>query len=250
MNSLLGKYGFRTTLRIWATASIIISSPLIYFLRPRLPISAVSQPARHGLGFMRSTTFWLLLAGLTIESSGYFIPGIYLPSFARSLGLSTAIGTLLVSLVNASAVVSTIGMGMMIDRFHVTTVIMLSSVGAAVSVFLFWGLSGALPMLCLFSIFYGFFAGGFVSTMAGVVKLVKEGDENTDAGSVLGVLSVGRGIGAVVSGLSSEPLLSGSPWKGEAGLGYGSGYGGLIVFTGVTATLGSVGFMGKRLGWM
>lgn len=154
------------------------------------------------------------------------------------------------SLVNASAVVSTIGMGMMIDRFHVTTVIMLSSVGAAVSVFLFWGLSGALPMLCLFSIFYGFFAGGFVSTMAGVVKLVKEGDENTDAGSVLGVLSVGRGIGAVVSGLSSEPLLSGSPWKGEAGLGYGSGYGGLIVFTGVTATLGSVGFMGKRLGWM
>ncbi|TVY13247.1 hypothetical protein LARI1_G007910 [Lachnellula arida] len=131
---------------------------------------------------------------------------------------------------DGTGLVSTIGIGMMIDRFHVTAVILLNSVGAAC----------ILRVLCW----------GVVSTMAGVVKLERQGDENTDVGSLLGVLSVGRGIGAVVSGLSSEALLSGSPWKGEAGLGYGSGYGSLIVFTGVTATLGSVGFMGRRLGWM
>jgi len=248
MNALLEKYGFRTALRIWAVALVIISSPLIYFLRPRLPISTVSHSPRHGLGFLRTSTFWVLTIGLTAESLGYFIPGIYLPSFASSMGFSPAIGTMLVALVNASGVVSTIGMGMMIDRFHVTTVILLSSVGAAVSVFLFWGLSGALPLLCVFSIFYGFFAGGFVSTNAGVIKLVKQRDENADVGTLLGVISAGRGIGAVVSGPLSEALLRGKPWKAD--LGYGSEYGSLIVFTGITATVGGVGFVGRRLGWV
>ena len=250
LNFLLEKYGFRTTLRIWTIAVTFISFPLIYFLRPRLPISTVSQPARYGFRFLRTSTFWLLQIGLIIESLGYFIPSIYLPTLARSLGLSTSTGTLLVALINGAAVFSTITMGMLIDRFHVTTVILLSTVGAAISVFLFWGLSTALPLLCIFSILYGFFAGGFVSTNAGVIKLVKQRDESADVGMLIGLLSAGRGIGAVLSGPLSEALLNERPWQGKAGLGYGSGYGGLIVFTGVTAVLGSVSFFGKRLGWM
>lgn len=190
------------------------------------------------------------MTGLIGESLGYFIPGIYLPTFARSLGLSPAIGTLLVALVNASGVVSTIGMGMLVDRFHVTTVALLCSVGASISVFLFWGLSGALPLLCVFSLCYGFFAGGFVSTIAGVVKLVKQGDEETDVGLLLGVISAARGIGAVVSGPLSEVLVRGRPWEGDVELGYGSAYGSLIVFTGVTATMGGVGFVGRKMGWV
>ena len=250
MNYLLGTYGFRTTLRVWAVALILLSSPLIYFLRPRLPISAVSQPARVGLSFLKTSAFWFLQVGLIFESMGYFIPSIYLPTFARSLGLSPAIGTLLVALVNAAGVFSTIMMGMLIDRFHVTTVILISTVGAAISVFLFWGLSTALPLLCVFSVLYGFFAGGFVSTNAGVLKVVKQRDERADMGTLIGLLSAGRGIGAVLSGPLSEALLNERPWQGKAGLAYGSGYGGLIVFTGVTAAVGGVSFLGKRLGWM
>jgi hypothetical protein len=79
---------------------------------------------------------------------------------------------------------------------------------------------------------------------------MKHRDESADIGSLLGVISAGRGVGAVVSGPLSEALLSGKPWQGDAGLGYGSGYGGLIVFTGVTATVGGVGFLGRRLGWV
>ena len=250
LNFLLEDYGFRTTLRTWTIAVTFISYPLIYFLRPRLPISPVSRPSRYGFRFLRTSTFWLLQIGLIIESLGYFIPSIYLPTFARSVGLSTSTGTLLVALINGAAVFSTIIMGMLIDRFHVTTVILLSTVGAAISIFLFWGLSTALPLLCIFSVLYGFFAGGFVSTNAGIIKLVKQRDESADVGMLIGLLSAGRGIGAVLSGPLSEALLNERPWQGKAGLGYGSGYGGLIVFTGVTAVLGSVSFLGKRLGWM
>lgn len=141
-------------------------------------------------------------------------------------------------------------MGMLIDRFHVTTVILLSTIGASMSVFLFWGFSTALPLLCVFSILYGFFAGGLVSTIAGMIKVVKQRDEYADVGTLLGLLSAGRGIGAVISGPLSESLLKGRPWEGQAGEAYGSGFGSLIVFTGVTATVGGVSFIGKRLGWV
>jgi MFS family permease len=188
--------------------------------------------------------------GLTMESLGYFIPSIYLPTFARSLGYSPSIGTLLVALVNAASVPSTILLGMLIDRFHVTTVVIISTVGAVLSVFLFWGFSDALPLLIVFSILYGLFAGGFVTTISGIVKAVKGLDETTDVGTLLGILSAGRGIGAVASGPLSEALLSSRPWQGKASLAYGTGYGGLIVFTGITAAVGGVSFLGKKLGWM
>jgi hypothetical protein len=47
---LLSTYGFRTTLRVLAIASILLSGPLIYFLRPRL--SGLSfLKISHVLGF-------------------------------------------------------------------------------------------------------------------------------------------------------------------------------------------------------
>jgi cyanate permease len=146
MNFLLERYGFQTALRVWAVALMILSLPLIYFLQPRLPTSSVSHRPRHGLGFLRSSTFWLLQIGLIMESLGYFIPSIYLPTFAPSLGLSSSIGTVLIALVNAASVLSTIMMGMLIDRFHVTTVILLSTVGVTISVFSLLGLRGRAPL--------------------------------------------------------------------------------------------------------
>jgi MFS family permease len=252
LNFLLSSYGSRTTLRVWAVTLLILSSPLIYFLRPRIPVSTGQRRdrTRQGLDFLTTSTFWFLISGFIMSSLGYFIPSIYLPTFARSLGLSPSIGTLLVALINASAVFSTISMGWLIDRFHVTTVILLSTIGASISVFLLWGLSTALPLLCVFAVVYGFFAGGLVSTVAGMIKVVKERDEGADVGILLGLLSAGRGVGAVVSGPLSERLLRGRPWEGSAGDAYGSGFGTLIVFTGVTATVGGVSFLGRRLGWV
>jgi MFS family permease len=112
----------------------VISSSLIYFLRSRIPPTEVLQPARYGLSFLWTRTFSLLQMGLIMESLGYSIPGIYIPAFARSLGLSSSIGTLLVvALVNAASVPSIIILAMLIDRFHVTTVIIISTVGAVLS---------------------------------------------------------------------------------------------------------------------
>ena len=89
-----------------------------------------------------------------------------------------------------------------------------------------------------------------MSTNAGIIPWVKQQDQSADVGMMIGITSAGRGIGSIVSGPLSEALLRGRIWEGKAGLGYGSGYGSLIVFTGVTAAVGGISFLGKRLGWV
>lgn len=79
---------------------------------------------------------------------------------------------------------------------------------------------------------------------------MKKADDRAEAGLIFGLLAAGRGIGSVVSGPLSEALLSERPWAGDAILGYGTGYGALIVFTGVSAMLGGMGWVGRRVGWV
>jgi hypothetical protein len=47
------------------------------------------------------------------------------------------------------------------------------SLGATVSVFLLWGLAASTPVLCIFSLMYGLFAGGFSAGFPGITKAVK-----------------------------------------------------------------------------
>lgn len=58
-------------------------------------------------------------------------------------------------------------------------------------------------------------------------------------GILMGLFSAGRGIGAVVSGPVSEVLLKRGGWEGGVA-GYGGLYGGVIVWTGVSALAGLV----------
>ncbi|EED16199.1 hypothetical protein TSTA_013050 [Talaromyces stipitatus ATCC 10500] len=82
-------------------------------------------------------------------------------------------------------------MGILCDKFDITDVILLSSLISAVSVLLFWGLCpihGAV-LLALFSITYGFFAGGFSSTWSGVLNEVKRANPGLETGLVLNLFA-------------------------------------------------------------
>lgn len=178
------------------------------------------------------------------------LPNIWLPTYARSLGLSAVAGTVTVALFNATSVFGTVIMGSLTDKMHVTSVIFIASMGATFSVLVVWGLSASLPLLCLFSVIYGLTAGGFSSTWTGVIREVRKNDERADLGLVFSLLGAGRGIGSVMSGVLSEALIRDQAWKGEAELGYGTGFGPLIVFTGISALLGGTSWLGRRVGWL
>ena len=256
---LLSKYGFRTTLRLWSVLLFVLTIPLIYFIKPRLPPSANGHMRRVNLGFVKRSPFLLYQAANIIEGVGFFLPGIYLPTYARTyLGASPFEAALTVLALNVASVGGTVAMGSLTDRMEATTCILISTIGTAIGTFLLWGFASNLALLYVFSIVYGVFAGSYTSTWPGIMKQVttnpeESGNEPTfqfDPIMVFGLLAAGRGVGNVVSGPVSEMLINGLPWQGQAAAGYGSGYGPLIAFTGVSAIIGGGSFVWKRLGWL
>lgn len=238
---MLNSFGPKTTLRAWSVILMLLGGPLLYFVRPRLPISRTSRTRPFDFKFLRDSAFIVYQTGNILEAIGYFLPTIYLPSFARSLGASGIQSSLTVILFNLASVFGCIIMGSLVDRYHATTCIFGSTAGSTIAVFCIWGLADSLALLYLFCIMYGLFAGSFSSTWPAIVIEIKKRSAFADASIVFGFLSTGRGIGNIASGPLSEALLKGSSWQGLAAKAYGSGFGPLIVFTGISALLGGLG---------
>ena len=258
MSSLLEHFGARTTLLSWAVALIIFTTPLLFFLKPRIPLSdrsgGVGTRRPLSWGFLKHSTFWMLEVGNVIQSFGYLLPTTYLSSYAHGIGLSPIIGTTLIALFSLASIPGALILGYLNDRITPTTTILISSLGSALSTFLFWGLAGSgtsgLGLLVGFVLAYGFFAGGFSSTYPGVFREVKQGERGSavevDPGLVMGLLLGGRGLGFVVGGPVSAGLLRNTgAFTGK--LGYNNEYGPVIVATGVTAFLGGWGWMWKMM---
>ncbi|CDM35745.1 hypothetical protein DTO013E5_10156 [Penicillium roqueforti] len=251
MEQLLGKYGFRLTLRGFAVALFILTAPLVYFVKPRVPIADnLPSPPPPNFRFMFTSTFALFEFCNTIEALGFFLPSIYLPTYVRMLGASTSLQALTVILFNLASVVGCVLMGAIIDKLDVTLCILVSTVGSSIGVFLIWGFSMSLAPLFLFSIVYGLFAGSYTSTWPGIMREIVRNQPSAESSMVFACLAAGRGVGNLVSGPLSAALIKGMPWEGDAGYGYGSGYGSLIAFTGVTGVVGGGSYVAKRMKWL
>ncbi|KAH6874352.1 major facilitator superfamily domain-containing protein [Thelonectria olida] len=260
---LLEQYGFRVTLRIWAVALFVLTAPLVYFIKPRVQASVSVRPYTYQqLGFVFDRSFILYQLASIVESLGYFLPSIHLPAYARSnLGTGSFLSALTVMLINVSTVVGTLILGVLTDKLHPTTCIMISTVGAALGTFFCWGFATNLVTLYVFCIIYGLFAGSYVATWQGIIRQISSapmsrtpssghGGNAFDPAMILAFLTAGRGIGNISSGPLSELLTKGVSLDGRVMRSWGSGYGTLIAFTGITAVIGGTSFIWKRLGWI
>ena len=100
--------------------------------------------------------------------------------------------TATVSLLNVMGVLGCIMVGLVIDRVHVTTVLLVMALGSLLSVFCLWGFANNAQILLCFSALYGFFAGPFTTTYTGVVREVRSHDNSAETGLIMGLLAVGR----------------------------------------------------------
>lgn len=141
-------------------------------------------------------------------------------------------------------------MGFLSDRYHITICILISTVGTVISVFFIWGFPITLPLLHIFSIAYGLFAGGFSSTWSGVAHEIQLANPSADATVIFPFMETVRGIGNVASGPLSEALLKADRWQGQAWGAYGSGYGTLVVCTGASALMAGICVVARQLKWM
>ena len=140
----------------------------------------------------------------------------------------------------------------MIDYIHVTYIILSIAIEATSSVLICWGLFMSLPLICIFALAFGIFGGGFSTSWTGSIKEVQQDDPAAEMGMVFGLLAFGRGIGAVTCGPISGALFNQMHALGVAevrgfGNGYGSGYGPLIVSTGISAFCGGLSYFGRAV---
>lgn len=258
LRGLLDRYGFRTTLKIW-TAIAAGTSILAIFLVPTHPLSISSSSYRTRKipwQFLKHQTFYIYSVAIILQSAGYGIPQTYLNTYAHEVTLlSQTSATLLLTLFNIPGIVASSFFGYLSDnkRFPLsaTTVTAISAVSSALSAFLLWGLTsqGSMALLVMFSITFGFFAGGYSATWGGVInELEREAahrNEAIDTGMLYGLLNGARGIGYVSGGLVGVPLLKAGSTSAVGSFGYGTTYGPLIIFTGLSSVFGGWGLLWK-----
>jgi MFS family permease len=241
MSGLLDKYEAKKTLQGWAVILVVLTAPLLFYLKPRIPISTAHTQRPLSWSFLKKSGFWMLQIGNIIQASGYLLPPTYLASYANDLKLPSIFGAVLIAVVSLANVPGSMFSGFLGDHYPAATVILISSIGSSMAVFLLWGLAAQKALLVLFAALYGFFGGGFSSAYSAIVKEMKRADEGVENGVVMGLLLGGRGVGFMAAGPMSAALLQGG--SQDPKFGFDSKYGRVIIFTGATALFGSFGWM-------
>ncbi|KAK7983179.1 hypothetical protein PG989_010581 [Apiospora arundinis] len=254
LRALIDTYGFRTTLMVW-TAIVGGTSVVAICLIPTHPskLAAVHETTRARRipwSFLRHRSIYFYSVAIIFQSSGYGIPQTYLSTYARDIILlSQTSGTLMLALFNVPGIISSSFFGWLSDNKRVAlsaqTVSAIPPITCAAATFLFWGLTtpGGLGLLVVFSVTFGFFSGGYSATWGGMLKQLEresaERNEAVDPGMLYGLLNGVRGIGYASGGFAGVGLLNvAETVTANPRFGYGTAYGPIILFTGITSLLG------------
>ncbi|KAF8172024.1 major facilitator superfamily domain-containing protein [Mycena galopus ATCC 62051] len=210
---LISKYGSSKTLRILGIAIGVLLFALLPFVKGRLPQTRVRihGPAPRGApgarDWMKNKSFWVFLAVNTLQGFAYFVPIVYLPTFASDLNISTSNSAVTVAMLNGASVVGRLSMGYLSDRFNPWILALVTLFTTSVATFILWGvLSHSFAGLLTFGIAYGSIAGGWSSLWTGFVRPLANDDPATST-MLYGYLLLSRGIGNIVSTPISAKLL-------------------------------------------
>lgn len=251
LRALLDRYDFRIALRVWTIIVAVTCIPAIFMVSTHPSSVGVESPRSRPIPwhFLRHKTIYIYSIAIALQSSGYGITQTYLNTYAHEVTLlSQASATLLLTIFNLPGIIASSFFGYLSDNRRLSlaasTVTSIPAVGSSLAAFLFWGLTspGSMALLVLFSITFGFFAGGYSGTWGSVLNELEreaaESNEAVDMGMIYGLLNGARGIGYVSGGLAGVPLLKAGSGVTLGRFGYGTAYGPLIVFTGLSSVLG------------
>ncbi|OHW96435.1 MFS monocarboxylate transporter [Colletotrichum incanum] len=227
LESLLSKYGYQTTLQATAVAQFIILLPMIPLLKGRLPASRRGVLRKGDFNFFRQPLFYCFALTNFLEALGYYIC------------FSGTLGALVLAANNLATICGQLALGYITD--HVNNVLILvfaSSFVAAAASFTIWGYATSLAQLLSFSLLFGLATGGFPCLWNKFGSALLE-----DPGPVYSFMAFGKGVGNVLTGPISTPLVRGSV---ESGYGIGR-FAPLILYTGSMMLCSSLGVFGWPL---
>lgn len=209
LQALLTRYGYQTTLRATAVTLILLTGPLIPFLKGRLPSAEQNERTGTSWAFLRAPSFWIYSLANILQGLVYFFPALYLPSYASSLKLSDRSGALLLALMSICQVGGQFCFGLLSDRMtSIDTLACLSTVISGIACLTLWRIASSLSRLILFAMVYGFFAAGFTALWARMSTTITV--DPMAAPIVFSLLNFGKGIGNVFAGPIGAALVGSS----------------------------------------
>ncbi|PLB37621.1 MFS general substrate transporter [Aspergillus candidus] len=231
IQTLLDKYGHKTTLRASAVGMAILTAPLIPLFRGRLPPSDSAIIARSHWGFLKRPLFWVYASATLVQGIGFFFPSVFLPTFAASLSLSSRNGALLIAVMSIAQVVGQFAFGYLSDlNLSVSVLAIVCCFAAAAAALIFWGMATSMVFLVLFSLLYGFFAFGFSTMRVAMGRAISNDPSTVFATYTIFVFL--QGVGNILVSPVSAALISGPAVKGRFGAGR---YDGVVLLTGVSS---------------
>lgn len=232
---MLKAFGHRTTLRAIAVAMFVLTGPLIPLMRSRLPPSQASTITRTDWSFASKPLFFVYCTANITQGLGFFFPSLFLPSYATSIGLSARQGAMLLALMSFAQMLGQWTFGILSDEVGLNSLIVLSTMIAAVASFTSWGLAHDLAPLVVFALLFGFFAYGFCSMRARMGTAVSE--EPTAALATFSIFVCCQGLGNVLAGPISVGLLHGAVRRDGYGI---MRYKAMVIFTGACMMLSAL----------
>ncbi|KAF8192295.1 major facilitator superfamily domain-containing protein [Mycena galopus ATCC 62051] len=216
VRQLLEVVGFAWTLRIIGFILILTLGLANMCVARRLP---PIKPAGRIFNWsvFRNSAFSVYCAAQFVLSFGAFIVLIYISSSAISAGMSRNFAFYLVAIINASACVGRLLVGLLGDRFGAMNVIVVASIFVA-ALTMIWPHCRSVASITVLSVFYGFISAPYTA-LSYVPSAAMGGPE--DIGLRIGTLNTFIGIGTLcgppLAGLLNDTRL------GYAAVGYFGG---------------------------
>ncbi|CAH0023713.1 unnamed protein product [Clonostachys rhizophaga] len=231
VEALLAKYGQHTTLRASAVAMAVLTFPLLFLFKSRLPPSHHTTLGRTNWAFISRPLFWVYSASILFQGIGFFFPSVFLPTYAASLNISSTKGALLLSTMSIAQVLGQFAFGYLSDQqLSVSLLAIVCCIAAAASSLTLWGLGKSLAMLILFSLLYGFFGFGFGTMRVAMGRAVS--DDHSTVFATYAIYVFMQGIGNILVGPLSEALNTSPTAVERFGIGR---FEGMVILTGVSS---------------
>ncbi|KIY49211.1 MFS general substrate transporter [Fistulina hepatica ATCC 64428] len=251
---LIAWQGPARTLRVFAIAVACMLVPLVPFVKGRLPQTRSRQGrpvATRTVDMFHNPALWLLLVVNTIQGLGYFLPIVWLPTFASDLGLDSSNSTIALALLNGTSVVARLSMGYLSDKVNPWILGLVTLSTTSLATLVVWGvLSYSFAGLLAFGMLYGVLAGGWSSAWTGLIRPIAK-DDPTITTTLFGYLLLSRGLGYIMSTPISSLLAASRKFNPNSHLHTGFQVGGgrfegLIIFV---VSCFAAASLGAALGW-
>ncbi|KNZ55613.1 hypothetical protein VP01_2631g3 [Puccinia sorghi] len=219
MQWILGKHPTPITLRYYAFVWLCLMLMLLPFFNGRLPKSSRNKSESTNMEYLKLPLFWFLIvinvrdkpwfillpsylnakskstSVLPFTSRAYWVPVIYMPSYATSMGRS---GALPLEFYSAASIASQILGGMASDLMDSSWIVLISCLTSSLSVFFMWGFCQDFSMFCTFCTIYGLFAPCYTSLWHRFAMIIAP--KNPRSASIINFFLASRGIVNIMTG--------------------------------------------------